>query len=284
MSCVRLFCVLASFAVMPYISYAKEAYPITSNMFGIAGGVFLTSNPDMMGYNTKKSYVDGGGGLVYGYRRDVSVHYAYEVITSFIASSCSTSKTEDGQSKVKFIIPLDLRWNVGWSDFKFYVSAGLQYNFIYALKESKIDGNTYGYYDYWGNYYQYSEGGGIVYEESTSAHQLSANTSVGVSILGSRYRVHILLGTRFHIPIINNAEGVEYANGSRFDLSRDKFSVVMTGGVSVDVGKHRRCIMMLNYDYPLDSTKETFVTRKDDRNFFELHSQSLTMSIMFRIR
>jgi len=267
---------------MSFAQYGYISYPMKAHMFGIVGGVFLTSNPDMSAYDTKKNYVDGGGGLVYDYRNDVSKNYTFEVLTSLMVTSCSTSKTEEGQSKMKFILPLEMRWYVGTTDFKFFIGAGLQYNFIYSFKETENDGYSYGYYDYWGNYYQYNYGGGgYDYEEDTGAHQLSGNGSIGFSILGMQSPVHILLGAKFHFPIINNAEGVEYSNGGRFDFSKDKTSITATAGLSFNLGK--KCIMMLNYDYPLGATKETSVEYDDKRNFFETHSQSLTMSLLWNL-
>ena len=100
---------------------------------------------------------------------------------------------------------------------------------------------------------------------------------------------HILLGTKFHFPIINNAEGVEYSNGSRFDFSKDKTSITATLGLSYCFGRDRKSrlpkppVLMLNYDYPLGATKETSVESVDKRNFFETHSQSLTLSLLFSL-
>ena len=175
-----------------------------------------------------------------------------------------------------------MRWYVGTTDFKFFIGAGLQYNFIYSFKETENDGYSYGYYDYWGNYYQYDYGGGgYDYEEDTGAHQLSGNGSIGFSILGMQSPVHILLGAKFHFPIINNAEGVEYSNSGRFDFSKDKTSITATAGLSFNLGK--KCVMMINYDYPLGATKETSVEYDDKRNFFQTHSQSLTMSLLWNL-
>lgn len=271
--------------IVPFYAFAQYgyiSYPMKAHMFGIVGGVFLTSNPDMSGYDTKKNYVDGGGGFVYDYRNDVSKNYTFEVLTSLMATSCSTSRTEEGQSKMKFILPIEMRWYVGTTDFKFFIGAGLQYNFIYSFKKTENDGYSYGYYDYWGNYYQYNYGGGgYDYEEDTGAHQLSGNGSIGFSILGMQSPVHILLGAKFHFPIINNAEGIEYSNSGRFDFSKDKTSITATAGLSFNLGK--KCIMMLNYDYPLGATKETSVEYDDKRNFFETHSQSITMSFLWNL-
>jgi len=262
--------------------YGYIRYPMKAHMFGIVGGVFLTSNPDMSGYDTKKNYVDGGGGFVYDYRNDVSKNYTFEVLTSLMATSCNTSRTEEGQSKMKFILPIEMRWYVGTADFKFFIGAGLQYNFIYSFKETEKDGYSYDYYDYWGNYYQYNYGGGgYEYEEHTGAHQLSGNGSIGFSVLGMQSPVHVLLGAKFHFPIINNAEGIEYSESGRFDFSKDKTSITATAGLSFNLGK--KCIMMLNYDYPLGATKETSLEYDDKRNFFETHSQSITMSFLWNL-
>ena len=267
-----------------HAQYGYINYPMKANMFGIVGGLFLTSNPDMSGYDTKKNYTDYGGGLVYDYRNDVSKNYTFEFLTSLMITSCNTSKTEEGQSKMKFILPMEMRFYVGTTDFKFFIGAGLQYNFIYSFKENEKDNyDTYGYYDWYGNYYYYDYYTGTTteYEEDTKAHQLSGNGSIGFSILGMQSPVHILLGAKFHFPIINNAEGKEFSNGSRFDFSKDKTSITATAGLSFNLGK--RSVLMLNYDYPLGSTKETTVDYGDKRNFFETHSQSITMSILWRL-
>ena len=65
-----------------HAQYGYINYPMKANMFGIVGGLFLTSNPDMSGYDTKKNYTDYGGGLVYDYRNDVSKNYTFEFLTS----------------------------------------------------------------------------------------------------------------------------------------------------------------------------------------------------------
>lgn len=281
--------------VLPNISsaqYGYISYPMKAHMFGVVGGVFLTSNPDMSSYDTRKNYVDGGGGFVYDYRNDVSNNYTFEVLTSLMMTSCSTSRTEKGQSKMKFILPIEMRWYVGTTDFKFFIGAGLQYNFIYSFQKTEKDNyNTYGYYDWYGNYYAYNYYSGTTteYDEYTGAHQLSGNGSIGFSILGMQSFVHVLLGAKFHFPIINNAEGVEYSNGSRFDFSKDKTSITATAGLSFCLAKDRRTglpkppILMLNYDYPLGGTKETSVESVGKRNFFETHSQSLTLSLLFNL-
>mgnify|MGYP002621826971 CR=1 FL=1 len=283
----KLLLVVMTICTWPALSHAQYgyiSYPMKAHMFGIVGGVFLTSNPDMSGYDTKKNYVDGGGGFVYDYRNDVSKNYTFEVLTSLMMTSCSTSKTEEGQSKLKFILPIEMRWYVGTTDFKFFIGAGLQYNFIYSLKETQEDNYySYGYYDWYGNYYGYDYYGGTTtnIEEKTGAHQLSGNGSLGFSILGMDFPVHILLGAKFHFPIINKAEGIEYSKAGRFDFSKDKTSITATAGLSFNLGK--KCVMMLNYDYPLGATKETSVEYDDKRNFFETHSQSLTMSLLWNL-
>lgn len=196
-------------------------------------------------------------------------------------TSCKPSKSADDDIKMKMILPFEMRFYFGTTDFKFFLGAGLQYNFIYTGKYEVSSGYSYGYYDYWGNYYQYNYGGSKKYKETTSAHQLSGNGSAGFSILGMQYKVHILLGVKFHFPIVNNAEGVEYSNGGRFDFSKDKTSIAATAGLSFNCGE--RCVIMLNYDYPLGATKQNSFESVDKRNFFQTHSQSITMSIMWRI-
>lgn len=247
-------------------SSRSMSYPVQANMFGVMGGVFLTSNPDMSGYDVKKNYVDGGGGFVYNYRNDISEGNTFEVITSLMMASSSTSRTEEGEDKVKVTFPVEARWYIGHKDFKVFAGAGLQYNFIWSLKNS---GNG-GYYDYYGYYYDdYDKG------MSTGAHQLSGNAIAGFCILGMSSPVHFLLGAKFHFPIINNAEGVEYSQSGRIDFSKDKTCVAATGGVSFNI--KNKAVIMLNYDYPLGGNKQT----EANGNFFQMHSQSLTMSVMW---
>lgn len=283
----RIYTILLGFClIFPSASYAQKHW-----MWGFVGGTFITSNPDMSGYDVKKNYVDWGGGLVLNYRKDFNDNSTFEWLFSPILSSCKTSSTEDGESKMKFIFPIEHRFYIGNKDFKIFIGAGLQYNFIYSYKETEEDNtSSYGYYDWYGNYYQYyyDDGTTTETEERTTAHQLSGNGSIGFSILGAKYPAHILLGAKFHFPIINNAEGVEYSNGSRFDLSKDKTSITATIGFSFNLGGrdtqtdyYKAPVLMINYDYPLGSTKETSVTDKVSRTFFETHSQSITLSLLF---
>lgn len=258
-----------------------KSYPIKTNLFGIMGGVFLTSNPDMTGYDTKKNYVDGGGGFVYDYRNDISENSTFEIITSLMLSSCSTSKTEDGEdSKWKFLLPIEGRFYMGNEYIKFFVGAGIQYNSIWTFTNEE-EASYSGYYDSWGNYYgSYSEGKPS--DIKTSAHQLSGNGSVGFTAGGGR--VNFLVGAKFHFPIINNAEGIEYSQNSRIDFSKDKTCVAATGGLSFVLGSKRNTVLMINYDYPLGSNGQTSVEGQDgSRNYFQQHSQSLTMSLMWKL-
>lgn len=238
-------------------------------MIGLFGGVFLTSNPDMRGYDTKKNYIDGGGGLVYDFRHEWSENFSWEFIASGMIASCNTSHTEEGEDKIKVTFPLEIRFYGGADFLKFYLGGGLQYNFIWATKDT----DEYGYDPYWG-YYNTTDS-----EDKTSAHQLSGNVNVGLCLLGSKSPIHLLLGTKFHFPIINNAEGTGYSNGSRIDFSKDKTNVALTGSFSWNMSK--RTVLMLNYDYALGKSSQTEVTTGESRNFFQQHTQSLTMNLMF---
>ncbi len=235
-------------------------YPLKCNMIGLVGGVFITSNPDMSGYDTKKNYVDGGGGMVYDHRHEFSEYGAYEVILSGMMSSCKTSRSEDGETKMKVILPIETRFYVGFSQLKMYLGGGFQYNFIWS---SKRDG--------YGNYQ----------DEDASAQQLSANMGVGLCVLGLSSKVHFLLGTKFHFPLVNNAEGVEYSESDKIDFSKDKTSIVATGGMSFDIGQS--CVVMLNYDYPLGNTAMTTIDTGETRSFFQRKSQSFTLNLMIRL-
>ena len=243
-------------------------YPAKSNMLGVVGGVFITSNPDMSQYNTKADYVDGGGGLVYDFRKELSKYAAYEIITSGMVASCKTSHAEDDESKIKVTFPMECRFYLGFEHLKMYLGGGFQYNFIWTVKDGE------GYYDWFGNYYTKSE-------SDTGAHQLSANVNTGICILGLRSFVHFLLGMKFHFPLVNNAEGTTNYGDSQIDFSKDRTSVVANAGVSFDLGK--RCVLMLNYDYPIGNTSMTTVSTGDTRNFFQRKSQSFTLNFMIKL-
>ena len=247
-------------------------YPLNVNMFGVLGGVFITSNPDYNEYNAKKNYVDYGGGLIYDYRCEFSENAAFELITSPMLASCKTSYTQEGESKMKVTLPMDLRFYLGFSQLKLYLGGGLQYNFIWSTRDVD-NGYSYGNRR---NYNSYSST-----ESETSANQLSGNANVGLCVLGLQSRIHFLLGTKFHFPIINHAEGTEYSQtGSRIDFSKDKTSVVATGGFCFELSP-KKSVLMVNYDYPLGNSQQTTVETGNSRNFFESHSQSITMSLMF---
>ena len=107
-------------------------------MWGFVGGVFITSNPDTSSYNVKKNFVDFGGGLVLNYRKDSeSGNFTFEWLFSPILTSCKTSVTEEGQSKMKFTFPFEHRFYIGVENFKFFLGAGFQYNFIYSSKKNR---------------------------------------------------------------------------------------------------------------------------------------------------
>lgn len=266
-----LLCILTTTAHAQRYNY--QSYPRTANLFGIMGGLSLTSNPEMMGYDVKKNYVDGGGGFVYIHKNDVSENYTYEIISSLMLSSCSTSRTESGEDKLKVILPLEGRWSYGSKKVRGYCTAGCQYNFIWSLKSVESDG--YYYYDpYYDPYY----GPQSDVDMSAGAHQLSGNVGAGMYFLGAEH-LHILVGAKYHFPIINNAEGIEYSDNDRIDFSKDKSCLLATASLSYDLG-NSGCVIMLNYDLPLGGgNKETEIKG----SFFEMNSQSVFLSLLWSL-
>lgn len=245
-------------------------YPTKANILGMVGGLFLTSNPDATDYykstyDLESNYVDGGGGIVYSFRKDKSKNFTTEIIFSPMVMSCNTMYKEDDELKMKFIFPLEFRWYLGNYYFKIFIGTGVQYNFIYTYQSEETS--------YYG--YTYTES-----VDEAKAHQMSGNAALGFSFNFGK-RVHLLVGTKYHFPIINNAEGIEYSKGAKIDFSKDKTSMTATIGPSFSFGERNGFIMMFNYDLPLGSTKETSILVDDKLNFFQTHSQNLTMSLMW---
>lgn len=270
-----------------YINYSCKAH-----LLGMVGGVFLTSNPDMTDYykNTydfESYYIDGGGGIVYGFRKDKSKHYTFELLFSPMVMSCRTSHREEDELKMKFIFPYEMRWYLGANGFKIFIGTGLQYNFVYSYKSEEVDNYSQtSYYDYYSNtYYTYNyyNGTSTEVDDDARAHQLSGNVALGFSLFPSNGVFHLMLATKYHLPIINNAEGIEYSKGAKIDFSKDKTSMTATIGPAFAIGKKRGFIIMINYDLPLGSTKETSLQIDDKLNFFQTHSQNLTLSLMWAI-
>ena len=102
-------------------------------MRGVVFGTFITSNPDMSGFDVKKSYVDWGGGFVLNYRHDFNESATFEWLFSPLVSSCKTSVREEGETKLKLTFPIEHRFYLGNRDFKAFLGFGLQYNFIYSI-------------------------------------------------------------------------------------------------------------------------------------------------------
>ena len=233
-------------------------YPLKSHLLGFMGGAFITSNPELGITGTKKNYLDWGGGIVYDYRNEVTENYSFEYVLSAMLTSAKTSYVSEEESKCKVIIPMETRWYLGSKDFKVYLGVGLQYNFLWTVD--------------WGDKDDMG---------TTGAHQLGGNGSLGVTFFGIDKKVHLLVGAKVHVPIINNSEGIEYSNSTVIDFSKDKTCVSATAGISFDLG--RSCVWMFNYDYPLGSNMQVEVGTEDNRNFFERRSQSLTTSFLFRL-
>lgn len=232
-----------------------------SHMVGVITGGFFTNNPELTWYNHAKNYFDAGIGAVYDYKCDIDEMYGFEIISSLMFATCSTAEQYNGDSKTKVTLPVEGRFYMGIEDFKVYLGAGLQYNFIWTINEGDPRYNNENSETTW----------------SSSANQLSANGSVGFNILGKEHPVHFLLGTKFHFPIVNNGEGRQYKEFGTIDFTKDKTCISATAGVAVDLGS--RSVLMLNYDYPLGSNKMT----EYYGNFFEMKSQNITMSLMWRL-
>lgn len=256
-----------------------------ANMIGFLGGVAFTSNPPALQSLTDKShYVDGNGGLTYLYHNDVSDGYAFEWQLSFIGSSVSMLDHADDETKVKFIVPLDFRWFLGnRNKFQGYLGVGLQYNTVWVFTSGESSEDTY-YDPWWGVYYtETSQDEG---DWNWTVNQLSTNVAMGFKVpFGVEYkgnRTHsCMLGLKVHFPIINSSE-YHGDESSSVDLSKDKVSLSITGGISF--GFHNGAAIKIDGEYPMGGTSKYTLNDGGHATFFNTNTWSLSATFLFRLK
>lgn len=261
------------------------------DLIGLIGGMSITSNPPAMQQMTgKSSFVDGNGGFCYLYHNQVTEGYAFETQVSMLCSSVSMLDSNDGETKVKFIVPLDFRWFLGTQTISAYLGLGLQYNCVWKFTEGESSYNTY--YDPWWGYYQEENVGEEKWD--WTVNQLSTNIALGFKVgfwNGDAYnpgkgvyeyfkRHAIIVGTKVHLPIINASESHGSGDGS-VDLSRDKVGVSLTGALSF--GFTDSFTLKLDYEYPLGGSNKYRLNDGGHATWFNTNTQSMSVTLLFRI-
>ena len=246
----------------PQPSMSKDMF-----LWGFLGTYNITSCVDMVQYGLDMSYSDYGGGMVFNYKSSKSEGSTNEFIMTMAFSSANTIPDGD---MVKFLFPMDFRWFRGWNAFQFYFGLGLQYNcLLYSYKTTSFD-------------YMYG------YETETEdigfdAHQLSANFQAGFLLFGSKSKVHILLGGKWHQPIVGGSLG-SHLGGGTIDFSQDKRAFVMAATLSFTIG---HSVLMLEYNLPLggggkqQQPSDGLPTIQQKPSFFEGQSQSFALTLLF---
>lgn len=271
------------------ISYGQKPNKNKSHMLGLIGGAAFTSNPPALQKLTDKShYVDGNGGFTYLYHNKVTDGYAFEWQWSFIGSSVNTLDKADNETKVKFIMPLDFRWFLGnYEKLQMYLGAGFQYNTVWLFTSGESSENTY-YDPWWGVYYTESEQGEGSWK--WTVNQFSFNGAIGLKVPfwkvymkedRQKHKLHsFILGLKVHFPIVNSSEYHGNENSS-VDLSKDKVNVSVTGGLSF--GFKNGNAVKFDIDYPLGGSNKYIVNDGGHSTFFNTHSWSVSMTLLFRV-
>lgn len=254
---VALFCssiVMAGDEQKPY-----QGYTGTVHQFGFVGGIYNTSNPNYSADNPIEVFHDFGLGATYIMHDYVTRQFAFDFLTS-ISVVTAKSQCVNGEEKQKVIWPVDFRFSLGPSeDFQAYVGTGIQWNMVEK---------TVGEYDI--------HSGKV---PSKSINQLSGNTTVGLNFFGPQnYMFHLNIGLKFHYPITDN----DNSNGGDglVDLTKDHSCIILNGGITIDLDKKKNACLMLNYEYPLDSSVSRYAN--SNGNFWK-KTQSISLGVMFYI-
>ena len=271
----------SSFLALFLYMTAAMAQDSKTHLFGLVGGVAFTSNPVALQKLTDNThYVDGNGGFTYLYHNQVTDGYAFEYQMSFIGSSVNMLDHNGDETKMKFILPMDFRWFLGNPTISAYVGAGLQYNTVWIFTSEK-GSNDYYYDDWWGDYYYYDDPFGNVSWDWT-LNQLSTNLAVGFKIgMGEDRQHNIILGTKFHFPVINASE-YHGSENNFIDLSKDKINASLTGGISLGFSKQKGAFK-IDCEYPLGGNLENQVYDGVSSTFFTSHSWALSATLLFKI-
>lgn len=236
-------------------------------LVGFLGQYNITSCLDLKHLGLDAMYEDWGGGMVFNNKNSQSKSSSNEFIWSFIFCS---AKTIPGGDWFKFMTPMDWRWFRGWDGFQFYFGLGVQYNCLVRTVTSESYNLYYG---------AMQEDLDFDYE----AHQFGANFQAGVLLFNSNSKIHLLLGGKWHQPIIGESMGSYLNNNGKIDFSEDKKTLVFAATLSLSLGSS---VLMLEYDLPLGGKKQqpqpgminNFSTKP---SFFESQSQSFTLTWLF---
>ncbi|MBO4907530.1 MAG: hypothetical protein J5486_10975 [Bacteroidaceae bacterium] len=206
---------------------AARAYVGKPSLFSSGDTQANASNSD----NGSNTFKDIGLGCVYDFHYYVSKQFNYEIISSLMLSTASYY-SEDTSDELKMTLPVDIRLGVGPSeDFNLCLGSGLQWAML-----------------------------------GHDIHQLAANIFAGISLLGpQRHLIHFNTGTRLHLPIAHSNK--HYTSPNTVDMTRDKECVVLAGGVTIDLDKHKTALLMLNYEKPLATP----------------HTQMFSLALLFHI-
>ena len=278
----KLFILIPAFIYACLVTNAQVQDSNHSHLIGFGGGVAFTSNPSALQERTGKShYVDWNGGITYMYRyqgnSDTNFGHALEVQVSLMGASANVLQSEEDGTRIKFILPLDFRYFIGSESLCGYLGLGLQYSTVARFYESE---NGDGYYDYWSNTY---------YEEDDlsvdfSLHQLALNLAPGFKIGYGYLKGHrphsIVIGAKFHFPLINSSE-FHGNESSSIDLSKDKLSVSLTGSLSWG---WKGGAFKLDAEYPLGGTSKYTLNDGGHSTFANTHSWSISGTFLFNIK
>lgn len=290
------------FSFLLVVSVLSARAQETDVLLGFNFGTSITSNPSSMQKRTGRShYFDvNGTALLFLIHQQVSDIYSYEVQFPFplpplgvYSTVHSLDHTED-ETKIKWTFPVDVRWFLGSEKISAFAGLGLQYSTVWDFISTKGDSHTNTYYDpWWGYYYQETYHDKDDFQWKWTANQLSANFAVGTKIglfsadaqdprsgnWQSYKPLNVILGAKFHFPIINNGE--KHGDGDNYvDLSRDKTCVSLLGGISINWPGGA---FKIDYEYPLGANNKYALYDGGHGTFFNTTSQSISATLLFKL-
>lgn len=232
---LALACCNAAFSQAPEHTPYEHAVG-TVHQLGFVGGLSVMQNPNIRDGGCKRSYTDYSMGAVYNFQNYITKQLSIESTVS-ITMQTAKSLTEIGAKKKnqKMILPADVRISVGpCEDMTLFLGAGLQWNIV-SRDISEVDETS------------------PEKSESETVHQLSGNSTAGISFLGpSKYRIHFSAGLKFHFPISNSKVRDVCSKEGEVDVSCDKSSMSWTGSITYDLDKKKSAVIILSYELPLE--------------------------------
>lgn len=280
---IRSFLTLLLIGVSTTVTLAQKKSK-TDILLGLVGGMSVTSNPPALQEITGKShYIDGNGGCTLLSHKQVTDGYAFEWQYSLIWSSVKPLGKTEGQTKLKFIMPLDFRFFLGnYQKLQTYFGFGFQYNTVWKITKGEDYDNTY-YDPWWGVYYTETTQGES--KMRWTVNQFSTNLAIGLKVPfrtgGNDMKLHaVMLGLKGHFPIVNNSDyhGDEKKS---VDLSKDKVNVAVTGGLSFGFGAGNA--FKLEGEYPIGGTNKYTLNDGGHSTFLNTHSWALSATFLFNL-